>query len=112
MSVQVPKAKKQEECAGCGSTRLRLVKCDPPHFARRDCMDCGRCGSPIKAPWSLERARAFVMPFGRHKGRTVGELADTTDGWDYLRWASKNLQGNVGIAASITVGKHTAEVAS
>jgi hypothetical protein len=93
-------------CAGCGSTRLHEVKCNPPHHARLDCLDCldcGRRGSFKPSPWSLDRARAFMMPFGKFKGRTIGELAKNNQGRSYLKWAAENLDGNAGMAAAIVL---------
>lgn len=104
MSVTRLKTSKQEKCPRCGSGRLYLVKAEAPHFSRKDCLDCGARGQPIKGPWSLERARSFVMPFGKFKGRTVGDLADDKVGRSYLAWAAENLEGNAGTAAAIAMG--------
>jgi len=103
----------KQACRFCGSTRLHLVKCDPPHDSRLDCLDCGRRGSPLPSPWNLERARSFKLPFGKHAGLKVGELADSEDGRSYLTWAAQNIEGNVGTAARIALGTlNPGEVAS
>ena len=53
----------------------------------------------------MDRARAFVMPYGKHKGRTVGQMAETGAGRSYLRWLAENVDGNVAMAASIVLGE-------
>ena len=92
------------KCPGCGSTRLRLVRCDGPHWGRRDCLDGGRRGPWLKSPWTCERAVDFVLPFGKNRGRTIGELARSGTGRSYLRWLAENVEGNAGIAAKIALG--------
>jgi hypothetical protein len=74
-----------------------------PHFGRFDCLDCGLRGSPVKAPWTIERARAFALPFGKHKGKTVGKLAETASGRSYLEWLALNVGGNAATAARIVL---------
>lgn len=32
-------------------------------------------------------AGAFIMPFGKHKGRSLDQIAQTDDGLRYLDWA-------------------------
>ena len=49
-------------------------------------------------------ACSFVLPFGKFKGRTVGDLADDKQGRSYLEWAAGNIEGNAGIAAGIALG--------
>ena len=87
---------KRDTCPRCGSTRLQLVG------TRLDCLDCGLRGAH-KAPWTIDRARAFEMPFGKYKGRTVGRIAETGAGRSYLRWAAETLDGNVAMAAAIVL---------
>jgi hypothetical protein len=69
-----------------------------------DCLSCGRVGPWIKSPWTVERAKSFVMPFGKFRGKTVGELAETPRGADYLRWVAANVSENTGIAARVALG--------
>jgi uncharacterized protein (DUF3820 family) len=72
---------------------------------------CPHCGKPIKLalsqgfgqPWDLERARRFTLPFGKFKGRSLAELAETSEGMDYLRWAAENMDGNAGIACRLVL---------
>jgi hypothetical protein len=52
----------------------------------------------------MERARRFVLPFGQYRGKTVGELAESTGGLDYLRWVAENISENSGIAARVALG--------
>lgn len=51
---------------------------------RATCDDCN--------PYRFKNARAFVMPFGKHKGRALDKIAETDDGLRYLAWAVDNLQ--------------------
>ena len=102
--VRPHKLQKQARCQGCGSTRLHFVRHDPPFFGRFDCLSCGRHGPWLPAPWSLERTRAFTLPFGKFKGWSMGQLEASKDGRNYLRWASENLEGNAGTAARIVLG--------
>lgn len=95
--------KKTPTCPGCGSTMLRFVESEV-HFGRYDCLKCGRVGPWLKSPWTLERARSFVLPIGRHKGRSVGALAGDKRGQSYLAWVAANIEGNAGIAAGIALG--------
>jgi uncharacterized protein (DUF3820 family) len=107
--VRQPKTATQETCQGCGSTMLHLVRCDGPHLGRYDCLKCGRIGPWIKSHWTAERARSFVLPFGKHKGRSVGDLAASPVGRDYLRWVAENVSENAGIAAAIALGLRPVE---
>jgi uncharacterized protein (DUF3820 family) len=98
-------AAKIEPCPNCGKNTLRLVRTEGgPHYGRMDCLSCGRIGPWLKSPWPMERARSFVMPFGKFRGRKVGDLADEKQGRSYLEWAAENIDGNVGTAARIALG--------
>jgi len=87
----------------CGSVNLDIQPCpDGPHFALARCRDCGRA-TWLKTPWSIERAMAFALPYGQHRGRTIGELAKSQEGRAYLRWLAGNVGGNPAIAAQIVL---------
>jgi uncharacterized protein (DUF3820 family) len=90
-------------CPSCGSTDLHVERCTSgPHYSQVTCRACGRV-TWGKAPWTLERARAFVMPYGKHLGRPIGELAESDP--DYLRWLARTSAENPGIAAGIVLGQ-------
>jgi hypothetical protein len=108
LSFLDPPADKPKQCAGCGSSMLHFVKSEV-HFGRFDCLKCGKIGPWLKSPWTLERARAFVMPIGKLRGKSVGDLADDKQGRSYLAWAAENLDGNAGTAAAIALGLKTPE---
>jgi Exodeoxyribonuclease X-like C-terminal len=36
------------------------------------------------APWNLERAQRFQMPFGKHEGKTMAQIAQADRG--YVKW--------------------------
>jgi hypothetical protein len=90
-------------CRRCGSTEVVITRCETgPHFARVRCPGCGRNGL-AKTPWSLDRARAFVMPWGRYRGHQLADLTGTDEGLGYLRWLADAVEGNVSTAARILI---------
>ena len=52
----------------------------------------------VGAPWTLERAQAFEMPYGKYKGRLMTAIPR-----DYLGWLVANLEDGKGpkIAAAL-----------
>lgn len=93
-----------QSCRRCGSSDLIETRCRTgPHFARIDCRGCGRMVKFVAAGWTPERAMAFTVPFGRHMGRTVGDLIGTPDGRRYLEWMASAVRGNPGTAASVAL---------
>jgi hypothetical protein len=50
-------------------------------------------------PWTLERAEAFVMPFGKYRGFTIGAIGRTNRG--YLEWVASTLDRGMQKAARI-----------
>jgi hypothetical protein len=93
-----------ESCPHCGSRNLSRVECHGgPHHARLACGSCHRHLRFLPAPWSLQRARRFVMPYGRHRGSPIGDLADSATGRGYLRWLVENTDGNGATAARIVL---------
>jgi hypothetical protein len=92
-------------CPRCGGGDLATVKVQTRAGERLKvvCAECGRYVRYAKLPWSPERAHAFVAPYGRHKGQTVGELARTLAGWGYLEWAAENCRDNFGEAARVAL---------
>lgn len=88
-------------CHRCGSAEVVIKRLTGgPHFARVRCLKCGRV-TFAKSPWSLDRARAFVMPWGRHRGRQLADLTGTHEGLGYLRWLADGVEGNISTAARI-----------
>jgi hypothetical protein len=67
------------------------------------CADCGRFVRFVPLPWTLERARRFILPYGKYRGRSVGDLTASVIGRDYLRWLAANTDGNVAKAAGIAL---------
>ena len=87
-------------CPHCGSSNLLDLPLDAaPHYWRKVCHDCGRHIKFNPGPWTLERALAFELPFGKHRGCKVGALARTGAGRSYLAWMATNVDGNPGTAA-------------
>jgi hypothetical protein len=99
----VPNSKAPVVCFKCGSSSLRVDPSHGQHHSKLTCNDCGtwRWG---KAPWTRERAESFALPWGKHRGKRIGELAQSAEGRDYLRWIAENVHGNVAIAAGIALG--------
>lgn len=90
-------------CCRCGSPNLDIQPCpDGLHFALARCRDCGRTRW-LPTPWSIERAMAFMLHFGRFARHTIGELVRNKEGRDYLRWLAGNVGRNPGIAARIAL---------
>jgi hypothetical protein len=93
-----------ETCPRCGSQHLLEAECtDGPHHARLICGDCRRHLRFLPKLWSLERARSFVLRFGKHAGRSLGDLARSQTGRGYLAWLAANLDGNAAKAARIVL---------
>jgi uncharacterized protein (DUF3820 family) len=67
------------------------------------CSDCQRHIKFNPKPWTLERASEFRLPFGKHRGRRLHDLASSQGGRDYLHWLSENVDGNAGMAAEIVL---------
>lgn len=91
-----------DRCPYCGSVNLDTVPCRTgPHFARVRCLDCKRQLRWAPAPLSPEHARAFVMPFGKYKGMTLGAIVATPDGSRYLRWLLSEADLRPGLARKL-----------
>jgi hypothetical protein len=92
-----------QNCRYCGGGNLATIaRTSGPHHAQIKGADCGRGETWLKKVWSPERARSFVLGFGKHRGRAVGELA-TADP-DYLRWLA-TIEGDAAKAARIVLGQ-------
>jgi hypothetical protein len=88
-------------CPRCGSSDVATTRlASGPHHAEARCLECRRHWY-LKAPWTYERAKNFCMPFPPHKGRTLADLIETSDGLSYVRWLATRTTGNASIAASI-----------
>jgi hypothetical protein len=95
MSPDTPRRAVKEHCPHCGGNVFSIRSATGPHFGRLECGDCHRRLGWLKTPWTLARARAFTMPFGKHRGWTIGELIATPDGKRYMSWVARYLTGNV-----------------
>jgi hypothetical protein len=92
------------QCPHCGGTQVEITRCssDSPHYARVSCFDCRRVWWG-KTPWDATRAWNFTLPFGKHRGSTVGDLAESPSGRGYLKWLAENTEGNAAKAAGIVL---------
>jgi hypothetical protein len=87
-------------CPSCGSSERSEVRIEGgPHYAKIVCSNCGRHFKFVPAPWTLRRARAFTMPYGKFKGKRAGDLPA-----DYARFAADTFDGGPGIACKIVCG--------
>jgi hypothetical protein len=74
-------------CRYCGATDFATRPSeDPRFFARTDCRACGKLHRWEPFPMTAERAAAFVLPYGRHKGRCLADVGSTDEGRRYLWW--------------------------
>lgn len=97
-AAETPRAGRCRHCGG----ELFQVTCERgPHFARLGCRGCGRFAGWVPKPWTIARARSFVLPFGKYRGRTLGALAATDAGRGYVQWLAANVEGNAGAAARV-----------
>lgn len=97
-----PEIPRAGRCRFCGSGSLFEVRCEHgPHHARLGCRHCGRRVAFVPKPWTIERARAITLWFGRHRGRTLAELAERPQGWGYLQWLAANVESGAGQAARV-----------
>jgi hypothetical protein len=94
----------ERSCPDCGSGNTFTQEYGPGIAAK--CRDCGWTWM-VAILWTLERARAFVMPWGKYRGWTVGELADGPKGRSYLEWVAWNGDHDARIAASVALGYWT-----
>jgi uncharacterized protein (DUF3820 family) len=98
-----------QRCRRCSSTEKIVTRyTSGPHYARAKCLNCGKVVF-VKKPWTLEQAMGFSMPWGKHQGRKLAELADDPAGRDYLRWLAREVDGNVGIAAGMVLNVSLSE---
>ena len=101
-----PKPRVTGPCPNCGSRNfVQTVSLDPNARDRRTCADCGKWLRWVRQPWSRARAEQFVIPFGPHRGRSIGELGGTIHGRRHLERLTKTARGNELIAALIVLGK-------
>jgi hypothetical protein len=100
-----PAAGEYRGCPKCHGADLATVKVPTKAGERIKvvCADCGRFVRHAPSPWTPARAHAFCLPYGRHKGRTIGELARTLSGRGYIRWLGENCRDNVGKAARVAL---------
>lgn len=72
-------------CSGCGSFQ-REQRRKGPHLGEY-CTSCGKHQRWLPKDVTLDRAREFVMPFGKHKGKKLKDIDD-----EYLDWLYENCE--------------------
>jgi hypothetical protein len=90
----------------CESTKLNIARClsDGPHHSKLETLRCHRFMRHLPATWSLDRAARFVVPFGKHKVKPIGDLWQSQDGRLYLTWAADNWDNDCGEACRVALG--------
>ena len=58
------------------------------------CLDCGQRIRAVPKPITIERAEAFVMPFGKHKGTRLVDCPA-----DYIAWLAENADPKTALRA-------------
>jgi hypothetical protein len=100
----------QAVCPHCGSSNLHeLPLYATPGYWQTACSDCRLHIKFSAAEWTLARASEIEMPFGKHRGRKVGELAKTGNGRSYLLWVATTVPGYARTAARIVMGLDLAD---
>ncbi len=85
---------KTDVCPQCGSSLVTT-------YGETSCIGPDHHQLGEKREWTLERATAFVMPFGKHKGK---KMADLPGG--YLQWIVENFEdGGIRSAAMAILEK-------
>ena len=75
-------------CPHCGSSVVVSNDVPPPHYAKRECIgvDHHNLGY-VEGEWTLERALAWVMPFGKYRGKPMSQIDR-----HYLEWIVKEFE--------------------
>ena len=59
-------------------------------------------GEDLPAVTTIEDAKKLVLSFGKHQGKTLGELASNSSGWNYIEWLNGNTKDeNVKVATDL-----------
>ena len=58
------------------------------------CKSCNAFRSYAPQPIKFEASLTFIMPFGKHKGKTLNDIYDTDK--DYFIWCAENLTNDIG----------------
>ena len=72
-----------ETCSYCGGPLSVIRPAPQPHYGKLQCDTCGRHHGWAQTP-DCELGQRYVMPFGKHRGKTLDEVATTDKG--YLHW--------------------------
>jgi hypothetical protein len=92
-----------KKCPWCGSRNLIEGEAKPPHWLQYVCGDCNRHAGYIGTPDSVKQARRHRLKFGHYQGLTLGELATSPKGLDYLRWLKAVRRGEPGRLAGLVL---------
>ena len=85
-------------CSRCGGPLSVIRPAPRPHWAELRCKPCGKFHGWLRTP-DGELGRNYTMPFGKHRGKTLDEIAATDLG--YLKWIASSDFDNKGIQISV-----------
>jgi hypothetical protein len=72
-----------DTCPRCGATGVPTLLTTGQHYARLDCPEHGWIRW-LQKPRTAESTARFVMPIGKYKDKTLGEIGCTDR--PYLHW--------------------------
>lgn len=94
-------------CPPCNVLCLEVTEgVPPPHAGKYICPQCRSFRGWMQTPWTFERAAAFVVPIGCHKGQTLAEIEAAGDR-QWIEWAAVNLSKGIARAASMYLAGKT-----
>jgi uncharacterized protein (DUF3820 family) len=106
--LEMPWAK---ACSNCKGTRLIYIQktlANGPIQFRHVCQDCSTRSEALPYARDLDSMGATVIPFGKHKGKTLQEIEATAP--DYLDWYLGN-GDNVKLLGTIVLFRRLASPA-
>lgn len=74
-------------CKKCGGAELKVTESLDSFGKPRRKAECGYCGTYIKFLPVVENSKEFIMPFGKHRGKALGDIDE-----DYLVWMLDNMK--------------------
>jgi len=80
-------------CRFCGNTNTEVTEVEFKDGSKHLKEFCNPCSKWIGWVPQNKDPREFVMPIGKHNGKTLQKILE--DDFDYLLWASENLPLNI-----------------
>jgi uncharacterized protein (DUF3820 family) len=86
--LEMPWSKACSSCKGTKLTYIQKILANGAIQFRHICADCGTKSEPLPFARDVESLGATVLPFGKHKGKTLQEIETAAP--DYLDWYLAN----------------------